>query len=112
MLQFENLTEAHKAILCNGCGPKGGIGRAVPELFLHEICDRHDFDYWVGGAFMDRWYADWRLLRSGQKLAGWDPAKHSACITYWAAVRLCGALCFHYGRKRNEKDLAKIMEVV
>ena len=77
----------------------------MPELFLHEYCDRHDFDYWVGGTIADRWKADFGLWKRGMKAAGWNPLKQVAVLTYYAAVMACGATCFHYGTKRDEKDV-------
>jgi len=109
MLSYYKLTKEQKAILCNGWGPKGG-GAVVPELFLHEPCDRHDFDYWVGGSILDRLKADWRLLRSGMRKAKWNPAMNAAAMVYFTAVRLCGVICFHYGKKRDEADLAELMK--
>jgi hypothetical protein len=78
-------------------------------LFLHEICDEHDFDYWRGGSILDRWKADWKLYSKGSKKAGWNPAKMAAVVTYWTAVRVGGAFCFHYGKQRDEADIAEAM---
>jgi len=32
-------------------------------------------------------------------------------FVYWTAVRLCGAACWHYGKKRDENDLKTIMDI-
>jgi len=80
-------------------------------LFLHEICDHHDFNYWIGGTEKDRWKADWQLLRAGQKKAGWNPLKQAAAMTYYLAVASCGWSCFHYGKQRDESDLNIVMEM-
>lgn len=83
----------------------------VPELFLHEDCDHHDFDYWRGGSWWDRWLADWRFYKRGVKKAGWNPLKQGAILIYFAAVRFGGEFCFHYGdRQRDERDIEDIMK--
>ena len=107
MIQYKDLTEEQKDILCNGWGPKAA-GAVVPELFLHEICDEHDFDYWIGGSVIDRFKADWKLLTNGLKKA--KRCEYPVCFIYWLAVRVGGASCFHYGKKRNEFDLAVAIE--
>ena len=83
----------------------------VPELFLHEICDQHDFNYWVGGSEKDRWKADWQLRTAGSKKAGWNPLKLAAVYTYYLAVVSCGWTCFHYADKeRDENDLVQFLK--
>jgi hypothetical protein len=42
--------------------------------------------------------------------AKWNPAMNTAAMVYFTAVRLCGVVCFHYGKKRDEDDLAKLIE--
>ena len=34
---------------------------------------------------------------------------NAAAMVYFTAVRLCGVVCFYYGKKRDEDDLAKLM---
>jgi len=73
---------------------------------LHEICDRHDFNYWRGCAEKDRRDADWRFYRAGHKKAGWNPLKQATAFIYYLAVRIGGRACFYYGDKqRDESDL-------
>ena len=109
MLKFTDLTIEQKDKLCNGWGPKGA-GAVVPEFYLHEYCDEHDFDYWVGGSIVDRWKADFKLLTSGIKAAGWRPDKQLVAFIYWNAVRVGGIACWNYGEKRCEKDLDELMK--
>lgn len=110
MIRFVDLTEEQEAVICNGCGPKGGWV-PVPEFMFHASCDHHDFRYWKGGSEADRKDADHDFLIEMLKDAGDDPGKQTIAITYWMAVRLFGAFCFHYSDKeRDEKDLAIFME--
>jgi|GEM_PF-5192506 len=45
------------------------------------------------------------------KDAGDDPIKQTIAFTYWMAVRLFGAFCWHYAeRERDEIDLEIAME--
>ena len=109
MIRYCDLTEAQKAVICNGCGPKGGWV-PVPEFFCHASCDHHDFNYWLGHTEADRRKADHQFLVEMLKDAGDDPARQTIAITYWMAVRLFGAACFHYAdRERDENDLAAAM---
>ena len=43
------------------------------------------------------------------KKAKWNPTMNAAAMVYFTAVRLCGVVCFYYGKKRDEDDLAKLM---
>ncbi len=51
----------------NGCGPKGLLGRLIPEGFLgvsvHEACNLHDERYETGGSEKDRKLADEMFLQ-------------------------------------------------
>ena len=106
MIRYRDLTEEQKAIICNGCGPKGGWV-PVPDFCFHASCDHHDFNYWLGCTEADRWKADHQFLVEMLKDAGDDPAKQTLAITYWLAVRVFGPACFHYAEKeRDEHDLA------
>ncbi len=46
-VEYEDLTEWDRQLLLNGCGPNSI--QAVPELVFTMACNRHDFDYIVGG---------------------------------------------------------------
>ncbi|TSA45878.1 hypothetical protein D4R52_01625 [bacterium] len=106
MIRYRDLTEAQKIIMCNGCGPKAGW-LPVPEFFCHASCDHHDFNYWIGHTEGDRRKADLEFLQEMLKDANVDPIKQTISITYWLAVRVFGAACFHYAEKeRDETDLA------
>ncbi|MBE3141820.1 MAG: hypothetical protein IMZ53_14690 [Thermoplasmata archaeon] len=110
MISYKDLTKEQEAVICNGCGPKGGWV-PVPEFFMHASCDHHDFRYWKGGSETDRKAADLDFLIMMLKDAGYDQVKQSLAFTYWMAVRLFGSVCFHYSdRERDEKDLAIFME--
>ena len=106
MIRYRDLTEAQKAIICNGCGPKGGW-IPVPEFFCHASCDHHDFNYWLGHTILDRLKADLQFYKEMRRDAGWNPIKLSIALTYFLAVRACGWSCFHYAeQERDEYALA------
>ena len=110
MIRFSDLTEEQKSVICNGCGPKAGWV-PVPEFFCHASCDHHDFRYWKGGSEADRKDADHDFLSMMLKDAGSDPGKQTIAFTYWMAVRLFGASCFHYSsRERDETDLMRVLK--
>jgi len=78
---------------------------------LHEICDRHDFNYWRGCCEKDRRDADWRFYKAGAKKAGRNPLEQAAALVYYLAVRIGGRMCFYYADKqRDESDLLLIIE--
>jgi len=109
MIRYRDLTEEQKSLICNGCGPKGGWV-PVPELFLHEVCDHHDFNYWIGYRERDRRKADYQLWEAARKKARWDPVKQSIAMIYFLAVRAFGMTCFHYAEKeRDEHDLERAL---
>ena len=106
MIRYRDLTEAQKAFICNGCGPKGGK-IPVPEFFCHASCDHHDFNYWLGCSILDRLKADLEFYREMIRDAGMNPIKQTIALTYFTAVRIFGPVCFHYAKQqRDEKDLA------
>jgi len=76
----------------------------VPELFLHNICDHHDFNYWIGCTEKDRQKADMEFYQAGKRAAGWNPLKQVAALIYYLAVRTSGAPCFHYADKERDWD--------
>jgi hypothetical protein len=49
VVRYCDLSDEQKQLLLNGCGPVGGGGWFVPDMVFHEACNRHDFDYLVGG---------------------------------------------------------------
>jgi hypothetical protein len=86
----------------------------VPELFLHNICDHHDFNYWIGHTEKDRQKADMEFYQAGKRKAGWNLVKQATALTYYLAVRAFGSTCFHYADKeRDEADLeAALKELI
>lgn len=51
-VSYEDLTSLDREVMLNGCGPDSGVISRwfdVPDLAFGEACDRHDFDYRVGG---------------------------------------------------------------
>lgn len=109
MIRYRDLTEEQKALICNGCGPKGGWV-PVPEFFMHANCDHHDFNYWIGCTEKDRNKADRQFYKEARRDARWNPVKLSLALTYFLAVRFFGAVCFHYADKeRDEIDLIEAL---
>ena len=109
MIRYRDLTKMQKAIICNGCGPKGGWV-PVPDFLFHANCDHHDFNYWLGCTIADRQKADHQFLVEMLKDAGDDQSLQTVAFTFWMAVRLFGWTCFHYAvEERDEKDLAEAM---
>jgi len=106
MIRYRDLTEEQKAIICNGCGPKGGWV-PVPEFFCHASCDHHDFNYWLGYREEDRLKADRQFYTEMRKDAGWNPWKLSVALTYYLAVRVFGKSFFHYAKK--ERDVTDLL---
>jgi hypothetical protein len=110
MIRYRDLTPEQQDAICNGCGPKGGWV-PVPDFFCHASCDHHDFNYWIGCTEADREHADHQFLEAMLEDAGSNLAKQTIAFTYWMAVRLFGAFCFHYAEKeRDEVDLMLFME--
>jgi endogenous inhibitor of DNA gyrase (YacG/DUF329 family) len=108
-VRYRDLTEYQKAIICNGCGPKGGWV-PIPEFFCHASCDHHDFNYWLGGNERARLKADNQFYKEMRKDAKWSLWKVSVVLTYYLAVRICGFTCFHYGKERDMDDLMAILD--
>jgi hypothetical protein len=105
MIRYRDLNETQKALICNGCGPKGGW-IPVPEFFCHASCDHHDFNYWLGCTWRDRLRADNQFYTAMRRDAGWNPLKLSIALTYYLAVLSCGWSCFYFAEtERDETDL-------
>jgi hypothetical protein len=47
LVRYEDLSSYERDHLLNGCGPSAI--ELVPELIFTDACNRHDFDYLVGG---------------------------------------------------------------
>jgi hypothetical protein len=49
-VHYEDLDEWDREMMLNGCGPQNSSRwYDVPDLMFTEACNRHDFDYRVGG---------------------------------------------------------------
>ena len=109
---FDDLDQAEKEWIANGCGPKGGWF-PVPEFGVDHAraCCVHDFFYWVGHTEFDRRNADRRFLRTLLMAADEQPWWSrwyyvSMARIYYAAVRILGKGSFYYGpRYRTIGDL-------
>jgi Cdc6-like AAA superfamily ATPase len=76
----------------------------VPDLNFGQCCDKHDFDYGVGGSEADRLKADEEFHRCIQKHAGTTIAN-----IYYAAVRILGEDRFtHYFYEEGSGKVGKM----
>ncbi len=91
----------------NGCGPKGFLGRLIPDSFLgvsvHRACNIHDEEYAKGGSAKDRKKTDQiflnDMLSSIDQRGGIFLAKNVrklGAYFYYMGVRLFGS--FFYRR--------------
>lgn len=110
-VRFRDLTDQEKAIICNGCGPKGGP-IPVPDFLFTACCDQHDFNYWLGCREVQRKKADLQfyreMLKDANRVGNHETAAkyRRIAMVYYRAVRLFGWLCFHYaGHQRTRLDL-------
>lgn len=115
-VSYDELTDAERAWMVNGCGPGTGFWqRMVPEMVWHEACNRHDFHYWLGFREQDRYLADRRFLRNMLEAAnkaagtGWWSGFRRAYYKAWAwryywAVRLLGGPTFTRRERYATRD--------
>ncbi len=61
MLKYEDLTDAQKEFICNGCGGKGGKIKPPHAELFKEDCHYHDYLYYIGCKWWHRIKADWKL---------------------------------------------------
>ena len=99
-LRFRHLTEEHKRLICNGCGPKGGIV-PIPDFLFHASCDHHDFNYWIGCNRLHRKKADLQFYREMLRDAGGNPWYKFWAKVYYRAVRWFGASRFYWGKHQR-----------
>jgi len=112
-VRFRHLTQYQKDIICNGCGPKGGLIKPPDFLFLAS-CNHHDFNYWIGCNKLHRKKADLQFYREMLKDVNNAPKEKQNYYRFWAksyyrAVRIFGWFCFHWAsRQRDLYDLIKL----
>lgn len=100
-ITYTRLSPATKAVLCNGCGPKGAFV-PVPEFIFTASCNHHDYRYFIGGTERDRYHADRDFYVAMRRDANDYPqlAKRSRyrlwAWLYYKAVRIFGRFCFWY----------------
>jgi len=112
ILKYDNLSEAEKRFVCNGCGGKSSIV-PVPNFFFEASCNKHDLSYWIGCTEEDRKKADlgfYRAMKRDCKRVRWYLRvlliPHAWAWTYYKAVRLNGKKFFHFAEtKRTREDL-------
>ena len=109
-VRFRDLTPLERDMICNGCGPKGGVV-PVPEWTFTACCDHHDFQYWIGHREEDRLRADQQfyraMIRDTMRKSRWTRWWYRMMAwTYYKAVRRWGASSFYYGpAERTREDL-------
>ena len=110
-VRYGDLTDEERALICNGCGPKGAVLDA-PDWLFEASCDHHDFNYWLGHTEDDRRRADWQfyeaMLRDAHRKASfWNEWWYRLMAwTYYKAVRAFGKSAFYYGpHERTREDL-------
>lgn len=111
-LKYSDLAEDEKALICNGCGGKGGWVKP-PQFMFHASCNHHDFGYWKGGTDADRKDCDVKFLQAMIGDAAILDGLHRRlwhyvmAFAYYLAVRRCGGKFFNYGPKRGFRDLVR-----
>lgn len=111
-LTYENLSEAEKKFVCNGCGGKGSF-IPVPNFFFEASCQAHDLKYFIGCTEIDRLNADndfYKAMKRDCKRVRWYLRillfPHAWAWIYYKAVRLKGKKFFHFAeQKRTREDL-------
>lgn len=112
-LRWTDLSPLDRALICSGCGGKGGLV-PVPDFRFEASCNRHDFYYWRGGGELDRLRADQGFLQAMLRDAGESERlgrrilNRALAWTYYWAVRACGWRFFHYGEPRTSFDLLRL----
>ena len=113
-LRYDELSCEERAVICNGCGRKGGW-LDPPDWIFVASCDRHDASYWIGCTEADRKRADQgflsAMLEDASRAPWWSRNWYRfVAWTYYRAVRWFGASAFYYGpRKRTREDLDEHM---
>lgn len=100
--------------ITNGCGPKGGP-LDPPDWIFNDVCDEHDFYYWVGGSEVDRENVDFlfykklkaEISKSSWYLRWWYSV---VAYTYYKAVRRWGGPYFEYGPKISQEQLELMVD--
>jgi len=109
-VRFRNLSDEQKALLCNGCGGKGGWFNP-PDFMFEASCNHHEFNYWLGYRESDRKRADvqfYEAMKRDVRLLKWwrRPAAYVVAYTYYRAVRWFAKSHFHYGsHERTMTDM-------
>ena len=72
ILEYQDLAPWQKAEISNGCGAQSSTFRPPHYELYADACGPHDLDYAIGGSWLDKMKADWRLrsrLRERTKTA-------------------------------------------
>lgn len=107
---YDDLTEADKERICNGCGSKGFGGWVVPEtlwgLSMTDACNIHDYMYHVGTTIQDKESADRVLLNNMIRIIEQDGKQWKWLVKlrrirareYYLAVKNFGGPAFWAGK--------------
>lgn len=114
ILRYRDLSIEEKKLITNGCGGKGGFVKP-PQFFFKASCNQHDFYYWRGGDWLDRFHADWEFykamildIRENVKNYKLKTRFYYFIIAtiYFLAVRIFGSNFFSYSKKlKTRKNL-------
>lgn len=107
MKKFEDLTPEERAMICNGCGPKGGWIKPPHAIFFKASCDHHDYGYWKGCTEADREICDRKfyeaMIADCAPLPWYQYIRYRPWVyAYYHAVRLFGKESFYYGPDKRE----------
>ena len=103
------MTPEERALIGNGCGPKG-LFIKVPDFIFTASCCRHDVNYWIGCTKKDRKRADKGFYRAMKA----DYMAYTKFLTrrryalwawiYYRAVRMFGGRYFYFAKKQRTWD--------
>lgn len=112
-LRYKDLSPAQRRQICNGCGPMGW-GWLVPDFCFGAAGNRHDFAYWMGGGWVDKFAADLEFLANCIRLALNRRRRRRLVrnallsFVYFGAVLLGGRRSFNFGPRKTRADLAAL----
>ena len=102
------LADEEKAIICNGCGPKGKfdfVPDKIYRLSIAEACNIHDYMYHIGTDIGDKEAADRvflnNMLRIVERKTNFRPLRflrRRRAYKYYLAVKHFGAPAYWSGK--------------
>lgn len=109
--KYEDLTEAEQAQITDGCGAgwfHENWRKYFFDWFFYASCNRHDFNYMVGGNEWDRFISDLkflgRMIVDSFRDVRFVLIRFPIAFLFYFAVRIGGWYPFRYGKKANNRD--------